>query len=331
MRQDLYTILGVPHDASTQDIESAFTQRMGVAADNNARVVLRHAREVLADPVARTAYDTRLRATVAPTSGRASARATVIGDAGHDTNSRWGLLLIGLCVAVGVAWWLSSGRKPTVQAKPMAPAVVVHPSTPAVERTQPVGPRGQIVSGSGSPEAVYASVAPSVVLVAAVDTYDRVFSRGSGVAVGGGQIVTNCHVIEQAVQIRVRQGSTEYLATPSTSDTYLDLCMLNVPQFSGPAVARISVKSLRVGQTVYAVGAPYGLERTLSQGLVSALRDTAEGTVIQTSAAISPGSSGGGLFDAQGQLVGITTFQTKSGQNLNFAVPADWLDTMRTR
>jgi S1-C subfamily serine protease len=82
---------------------------------------------------------------------------------------------------------------------------------------------------------------------------------------------------------------------------------------------------------VYAIGTPQGLERTLSQGLVSAMRETSEGTVIQTSAPISPGSSGGGLFDTQGQLVGITTFQTKTGQNLNFAIPVDWLDTMRTR
>jgi serine protease Do len=182
-----------------------------------------------------------------------------------------------------------------------------------------------------SPEALYAKVAPSVVVVVSMDANGRPFAHGSGVVTDTQQVVTNCHVIQRAVQIKVRSGGVEYTAASGTSDTYFDLCMLQVANLPAAAIPRSSVSKLRVGQTVYAVGAPQGFDQTLSQGLVSALREMPVGMVIQTSAAISPGSSGGGLFDSHGRLVGITTFQAKAGQNLNFALPADWLDTMRTR
>ena len=73
------------------------------------------------------------------------------------------------------------------------------------------------------------------------------------------------------------------------------------------------------------------LELTISDGIVSGMRNLPQGRVIQTTAPISPGSSGGPLFDAYGRLVGIMTFQHRSGQNLNFAVPADWIADMRSR
>ena len=74
---------------------------------------------------------------------------------------------------------------------------------------------------------------------------------------------------------------------------------------------------------MYAIGAPQGFDLTLSEGLVSGLRTTDEGRLIQTTAAISQGSSGGGLFNDEGQLAAITTFYLSRGQNLNFAVPAN--------
>ena len=87
---------------------------------------------------------------------------------------------------------------------------------------------------------------------------------------------------------------------------------------------------MQVGQKVYAIGSPQGLDLTLSDGMVSSLREGEDGTFIQTTAPISPGSSGGGLFNERGVLVGIVTFQMRSGQNLNFAIPADWIERMRS-
>ncbi len=79
-----------------------------------------------------------------------------------------------------------------------------------------------------------------------------------------------------------------------------------------------------MGEPVYAVGAPQGLELSLSEGIVSQLRGGPP-PLIQTTVAISQGSSGGGLFNAEGELVGITTFYLKEGQSLNFALPVEWI------
>jgi len=144
-------------------------------------------------------------------------------------------------------------------------------------------------------------------------------------------VVTACHVAKGGVKLAAKVGEAILPATIQLADEALDLCRLRVPGLHAPAVVIGSVGSLRPGQTVYAIGAPAGLELTISQGIVSALRKVDEGTVIQTSTPISPGSSGGGLFDISGRLVGITTFQHRYGQNLNFALPADWIGQMRAR
>ncbi len=80
---------------------------------------------------------------------------------------------------------------------------------------------------------------------------------------------------------------------------------------------------IKVGERALTIGTPQGLELTVADGIVSSKRTHEERRLIQTSAPISQGSSGGGLFDAQGHLLGITTFQLKVGQNLNFAIAAE--------
>ena len=86
------------------------------------------------------------------------------------------------------------------------------------------------------------------------------------------------------------------------------------------------VAKLEIGEAVYAVGTPKGLDFSISNGIVSQLRkeEGENAPLIQTSAAISPGSSGGGLFDSEGRLVGLTTWKIREGENLNFAIPVDW-------
>jgi len=80
---------------------------------------------------------------------------------------------------------------------------------------------------------------------------------------------------------------------------------------------------IKVGEPALTVGTPQGLELTVADGLVSSKRSHEGRRLIQTTAPISQGSSGGGLFDAQGHLLGITTFHLKVGQNLNFAIAAE--------
>jgi len=80
---------------------------------------------------------------------------------------------------------------------------------------------------------------------------------------------------------------------------------------------------IRVGEPVYTIGSPRRLERSLGQGIVSGVRHLDGVTFIQTTAQISPGSSGGGLFDAAGNLIGVTTKTLKQSQGLNFAIAID--------
>jgi hypothetical protein len=180
-------------------------------------------------------------------------------------------------------------------------------------------------------EDIFTRVAPSVVRVNVMDDSGRMIAFGSGVVIDRDTVITNCHVIRRGVNINVKLGDAVRTADIQVSDEELDLCRLNVSGLGAPAVAIGTVKQLRVGQRVYAIGAPQGLELTISEGIVSSLREVPGGTVIQTTAPISPGSSGGGLFDLSGRLVGIMTFQHRYGQNLNFALPADWIAGMQTR
>jgi len=150
-------------------------------------------------------------------------------------------------------------------------------------------------------------------------------SFGSGFAVGAPDLVaTNAHVVQSCGGIVARvPGATEGLAsTVVTIDTNKDIAILFVPARKGPVLDLASRQDVAVGRPVLAIGHPEGLELTVSDGIVSALRESGGTSVIQTSAPISPGSSGGPLIDLSGRVVGMATMFLREGQNLNFAVPA---------
>jgi S1-C subfamily serine protease len=176
-----------------------------------------------------------------------------------------------------------------------------------------------------TPGEVYEQAAKSTVVVRNIDSGGKPKSMGSGVILPDRDVVTNCHVVKGASELKVRIGTKEYPATLRYSDWDRDVCSLSVAGISASAVVVGSTKTLKVGAKVYAIGAPKGLELTLSDGIVSSLREVEGGQYIQTTAAISPGSSGGGLFDENGALVGLTTFYLAEGLNLNFAVPVEWV------
>src|SRR5579875_2630699 len=175
-----------------------------------------------------------------------------------------------------------------------------------------------------SAQQVFKRVSPSVMVVESLNARGAVVAFGSGVVIAPGCVITNRHVIEDGVSFRVVHSARKWPAKLMKVDPDHDLAELSVAGLDAPAVTVLDSSKLEVGETVYAIGAPEGLELTISEGLISGLRDFDKGRVIQTSAAISPGSSGGGLFDTQGRLVGITTFYLKEGQSLNFALPAEW-------
>lgn len=171
---------------------------------------------------------------------------------------------------------------------------------------------------------VFREASPSVVLVRASDRNGRVVATGSGVVViAREQVVTNCHVVKSRENIAVGYRGKYLPATLDVADYQLDLCGLIVPGLSTPPARIAPLRSLLVGARVFAIGAPKGLELSISDGIISSIRQRQGKPVIQTTAPISPGSSGGGLFDDQARLIGITTFYLVDGQNLNFAVPAE--------
>ena len=178
---------------------------------------------------------------------------------------------------------------------------------------------------------VFAKVSASIVVVDILNEQGSAVGIGSGVVIGKLEVITNCHVAQKGQSVQVRHFNKTYKATIHYADSGRDLCQLTVPGLQALPIDLGKAKKLKVGQRVYAVGAPKGFELTLSEGLVSSLRDYEGSQYIQTSAAISPGSSGGGLFNEQGELIGITTFYITEGQNLNFALPVDWISELPKR
>src|SRR4030095_16704793 len=140
---------------------------------------------------------------------------------------------------------------------------------------------------------------------------------------GPGLIVTPCHVAQAGQHLRVWHAETPFAGTLGYADPEHDLCQVHAPRLQAPPVARGSVKNLAVGQPVYIISAPQGLSLTFTAGIISALRPVLGSFLIQTDAAVSPGSSGGGLFDRMGRLIGMPCFQLPEGTHLKFALRAD--------
>jgi hypothetical protein len=178
---------------------------------------------------------------------------------------------------------------------------------------------------------VFKQVSPSIVVVVTYDATGKPTEFGSGVVLPNGSVATNCHVLKDGTQYRVRYLGSDYRAKLHKSDRSHDVCSLTVPGLQAPPVLLGNTKTLEVGAQVYAIGAPEGLQLTLSQGIVSSLRPVEGGSYIQTTAAISPGSSGGGLFDDHGRLLGLTSFFVSEGEQLNFALPVEWIEALPKR
>ncbi|RFP77838.1 serine protease [Hydrogenophaga borbori] len=183
------------------------------------------------------------------------------------------------------------------------------------------------------PAALFQQLAPSVWTVRTQDAAGRPLAQGSAVVVGPGRLITNCHVLRQAKSLAVSRENVSYGATLEHPDTERDLCQLKVANFTAPPAAMAPPDALLTGARVYAIGSPRGLETTISDGLLSGIRRGASGAIeaLQISVPISPGSSGGGLFDEQGRLIGITTAGLRDSQNLNFALPAEWIADVPAR
>lgn len=185
-----------------------------------------------------------------------------------------------------------------------------------------------------TPQQIYALVSPSVWRVQTYDEDGLVLAIGTAIVITSDTLVTNCHVLGKARRVVVRQDSRTIDAKLELWDPERDVCQLKVINLGSPSVTLGEVSGLQIGQNVFALGNPRGLDLTMSAGLLSSIRRNEKGQVIllQTSAPISGGSSGGGLFDEHGVLIGLTTLgSVGDAQNLNFAVPVDWIKELQQR
>ena len=169
----------------------------------------------------------------------------------------------------------------------------------------------------------------SVVLVMSFDEHNQPLAIGSGFFVGnGGAVVTNFHVIEGAAYVRVKtpDGDVSRIQNVLGVNLKRDLALLEHPKSGKPLT--LSRRIPEVGEEIAAIGNPKGLEGTLSKGIISGLREDEDDVVYQITAPISPGSSGGPILDEHGNVLGVSTFYVSGGQNLNFAVPAGYVQNL---
>ncbi len=240
---------------------------------------------------------------------------------------RAGVWLLVLAAAVA-GYWL----RPWLSAPPPEPRVVT--------------PRGDLAADEKSTIELFRRAAPSVVYISTatevVDPWSRmVFRTREGTGSGfiwdaRGHVVTNWHVVRGATKAVVRLvDGRAYRAVLVGASPANDLAVLriNVPFHPPPPIPLGKSSELQVGQKVFAIGNPFGLDHTLTTGIVSALdRSIQEGEngaiehLIQTDAAINPGNSGGPLLDSAGRLIGVNTaIYSPSGAyaGIGFAIPSD--------
>ncbi len=214
--------------------------------------------------------------------------------------------------------------------------------------------RGDLAADELNTIDVFQAVSPSVVYITNIEVRRNLFNlnvyeipkgTGSGfVWDSEGRIVTNYHVIEDAsqVQVTLADGSTwKAVLVGATPDKDLAVLKLSAPAAGLKPIAIGESGNLQVGQKVYAIGNPFGLDQTMTAGIVSALGREIQSTngmtihdVIQTDAAINPGNSGGPLLDSAGRLIGINTaIYSPDGVNagIGFAVPVDQVNGIITQ
>ncbi len=228
-------------------------------------------------------------------------------------------------------WTTPTPAPGAVQVLTVEPEVIILTPTPMpLGALSPADVEEQLVID------LYQRLAPAVVCVTARDQFGSCI--GSGFVIDAeGHIVTNNHVAVAAPNLLVTLADEHTVPAEIVgADSGSDLAVLKIdPPEGGLTIAELGdSETLRVGQRAIAIGNPFGLERTVTTGVISSLgrtlaRDDSDfqlAQVIQTDAAINPGNSGGPLFDSQGQVIGVNTaIRSNTGTNtgVGFAIPVD--------
>jgi S1-C subfamily serine protease len=168
---------------------------------------------------------------------------------------------------------------------------------------------------------------PSVVVIQGKADSGQV--QGSGFVISkDGKVVTNLHVIRdlKTSSVQLANGEIFDSLTVLAIDERRDLAIVQIGGFDLPVLELGNSDALTIAEPVVVVGSPRGLEGTVTAGILSSIRDSGDGfKVLQTDAAVNPGNSGGPLVNNKGQAIGVVSFQLRSAQGLNFAIPINYV------
>jgi serine protease Do len=202
---------------------------------------------------------------------------------------------------------------------------------PKLETAMPAAVTGPVSTAVD----IFKKTSPSIYLIVAAKNAEGLkrgkdVYEGSAVAITPTLALTNCHIVKKREALILSQGKQKDTVTVVASDPKADKCIIEAQTMKLHPISGVRpFGDISVGEKVYTIGNP----GTLSEGIVSGLRTQKGVRYVQTSAPISPGSSGGGLFDERGNLLGITSFKIEDAENLNFAIAAEdyWGKTPKKR
>ncbi len=182
-----------------------------------------------------------------------------------------------------------------------------------------------------TPRQIAQQTLPSTVLLVMTNNITKEAKSGSGFFVAEDVIVTNFHVIKETTEgytkIYGQDKIYEILGLVGV-DEKNDLALLKIKNIKGKPLKLNTDDSIAIGDEVFAVGNPKGLEGTFSQGIVSSIRKTNKDNLLQITASISAGSSGGAILNNKGEVIGVAVGAIESGQSLNFAIPVSLLRSL---
>src|SRR5947209_1809266 len=177
-------------------------------------------------------------------------------------------------------------------------------------------------------------IKPSAVAIETFDARGEKLSRCSGFFIDKDRIVTNRHVIDGAyrAEVHLNSGKSFQVKNVLAVDAEADIAILKVE--APPNLVRplsLERTSPQEGESIVVIGNPFGLEGSVTNGIVSAVRDIPTfGRIIQITAPISPGSSGSPVVNMRGQVIGVATLQITGGQSINFAIPSERISQLQT-
>ncbi len=329
-KKTLYDILGVSRDANSIDIGLAHDQRRAelqraVPQDPSALALLHEAFEVLNNPQRRAAYDAALVTAAEKAAALDQAKEQepdLVLDAAEDAAVRRRIPPVGIAAGVAVVLILiylalhRSPAPPPPAPEPVAEAPKPEPPPP------PPAPK--------SAKDILTRALASVGRLQGIEMSGRAVPLGLAVEVEPGAMITTCHGIPAGSALVVTVGGENHSATLTMTDEVLDLCRISVAGFDGKPLA-LAAADPRAGEKIYALGANASGGFALTEGTVKQLLPEARGKLLEISIPVAPGSSGGAIFDAEGNVAAIATTTQGHGAGVSVAMPVSWIAHMRSR